>query len=968
MIESVLFGIVTSLAVDILKAFGTKLKAKAFVAGSKKSATAYFAREGLNEAQAEALAKRIFKAVRKNKLNKDFLAENHAKPRIIAEKSLETLELGEKEKSLALKLLEDFYSSLSAKNNYFKSIEGYSERKKHHQLDTMDRKLDEVGEKLDTLIDDPEEQKRPKKYISKGLEKPANFEDPYDYLTQVKAHFFDKSQNSLCLTGMGGVGKSTLARSYAKEFQDQYAGLYWLEAETQEGLRASFLEKFGPIKGPQTDPDAFIASALQAVSSDEQPLLLIYDNLVDETLYKKWGHPHNSHRLITTRGNLEAEIAPEIALVCWEPKQGREYLRKNAACNASDTELEGLSEDLGGLPLALVHAASYLHKHKIATVQTYRQQLAQKIKSYPKGAAYPHSVYATFVIAIESLQSRKEGAQAITLLTLFAQMGPEPVALELIRNLLDFSKFEAGAFDALNQASLVMVEGEQVRMHRLVALVTQEYFSELCAPAQEVLLHWLVGGVKDKDPQHPDNRSFYEQITALVRHLKEAKPQEEASQKALFWVRNQFAVYLQYLIGNYPEAGGLYEQNLALAEENLSEGLPTALNNLAGLYQDQGDYARTLLFYERALAIDEKALGSENLHVVETLNNMAVLYQIQGKYGQALPLCVRALAIREKALGPEHPNVATTLNNLAEVYRALGDYTKALPLFERALAIREKVLGPEHPDVATTLNNLALLYQDQGDYAKALPRYKQALAIREKTLAPEHPFVASSLNNLAGHYQDQGDYARALPLYKRALAIREKALGPEHPDVATTLNNLAALYKKQGNYAKAFPLYEQALKINGKTLGPDHPFVAATLNNLAELCKKQGNYARAFLLYEQALKIVEKALGPEHANVAQTLNNLAGLYKVQGDYAKALPLYERALAVYEKALVPEHANVAHTLSNLAGLYYTQGDYARALPLSERAVTILRNKLPKEHPDLKTVEENYARLVEIMGKT
>ena len=618
MIESVLFGIVTSLAVDILKAFGTKLKAKAFVAGSKKSATAYFAREGLNEAQAEALAKRIFKAVRKNKLNKDFLAENYTKPRIIAEKSLETLELSERERPLVLSLLEDFYRSFSVQNSYFESIEGYLALKEH--------------KKLDTIVENTREQKRPKKYISRGLEKPANFEDPYDYLTQIKAHFFDKDKNSLCLTGMDGVGKSTLARSYAKEFKDQYAGLYWLEAETQEGLRASFLEKFGPIKDPQTDPDAFIASALQAVSSDEQPLLLIYDNLVDETLYKKWGHPHNSHRLITTRGNLEAEIAPEIALVCWEPKQGREYLRKNAACNASDTELEGLSEDLGGLPLALVHAASYLHKHKMTTVQAYRQQLAQKIKDYPKGAAYPHSVYATFEIAIESLQSQGEDKQAIRLLTLFAQMGPEPVAIELIRSLLAFFKFEEEAFDALDQASLVMVDGGQVRMHRLVALVTQEHFLELCALAQEALLHWLTGLVVGKDPQHPDNRSLYEQITALVRHLKEAKPQNKASQGALFLIRNQFALYLQYLVGNYPEAGGLFEQNLALAEESLTDDLPTALNNLAGLYQVQGDYARALPLYERALAIDEKTLEPEHPDVATTLNNLAVLYLSQGDY------------------------------------------------------------------------------------------------------------------------------------------------------------------------------------------------------------------------------------------------------------------------------------------------------------------------------------------------
>ncbi len=77
------------------------------------------------------------------------------------------------------------------------------------------------------------------------------------------------------------------------------------------------------------------------------------------------------------------------------------------------------------------------------------------------------------------------------------------------------------------------------------------------------------------------------------------------------------------------------------------------------------------------------------------------------QYAQAEPLYQRALAIDEKALGPEHPAVATGLNNLALLYYAEGKYTEAEPLFRRALAIAEKALGPEHPQVATSLNSRA---------------------------------------------------------------------------------------------------------------------------------------------------------------------------------------------------------------------------------------------------------------------
>ncbi|CAN0434923.1 unnamed protein product [Ectocarpus sp. 12 AP-2014] len=89
-----------------------------------------------------------------------------------------------------------------------------------------------------------------------------------------------------------------------------------------------------------------------------------------------------------------------------------------------------------------------------------------------------------------------------------------------------------------------------------------------------------------------------------------------------------------------------------------------------------------------------------------------------GKYDEADPLYQRALAIDEKALGPYHPDVASDLNNRAGLLRAQGKYEEAEPLYERSQAIREKALGPEHPAVATVLNNRAGLLSAQVRRAK----------------------------------------------------------------------------------------------------------------------------------------------------------------------------------------------------------------------------------------------------------
>ncbi len=78
-------------------------------------------------------------------------------------------------------------------------------------------------------------------------------------------------------------------------------------------------------------------------------------------------------------------------------------------------------------------------------------------------------------------------------------------------------------------------------------------------------------------------------------------------------------------------------------------------------------YDSAIVEAEKALEVAEKNVGSDHPDVATSLNNLAELYQKQGQYARAEPLCKRALEIREKTLGPEHPDVAQSLNDLASI-------------------------------------------------------------------------------------------------------------------------------------------------------------------------------------------------------------------------------------------------------------------------------------------------------------
>jgi tetratricopeptide (TPR) repeat protein len=101
-----------------------------------------------------------------------------------------------------------------------------------------------------------------------------------------------------------------------------------------------------------------------------------------------------------------------------------------------------------------------------------------------------------------------------------------------------------------------------------------------------------------------------------------------------------------------------------------------------------GKYDRGVLVAQKALEVAEQNVGPDHPDVATSLNNLALLYDTQGDYAKAEPLYKRSLAISEKALGPDHPAVATSLENLAALYRATKRNAEAEALEKRAAQIR----------------------------------------------------------------------------------------------------------------------------------------------------------------------------------------------------------------------------------------------------------------------------------------
>ena len=155
--------------------------------------------------------------------------------------------------------------------------------------------------------------------------------------------------------------------------------------------------------------------------------------------------------------------------------------------------------------------------------------------------------------------------------------------------------------------------------------------------------------------------------------------------------------------------------------------IPKIFRYFGSVLLNYGEFVAAKQYYERALDIDTKHLGSNHVDVAISYNNLGIVYQELGELQQAKHHCERALRIRIELLGYNHIDVAVSYNTLGGIHLDLRDLQQAKDYHERALGICIEKLGPNHDHVATSHHHLGLVHQRLGDLLRAKQYCKRAL-------------------------------------------------------------------------------------------------------------------------------------------------------------------------------------------------------------------------------------------------
>jgi MinD-like ATPase involved in chromosome partitioning or flagellar assembly/tetratricopeptide (TPR) repeat protein len=796
----------------------------------------------------------------------------------------------------------------------------------------------------------------------------------------------------LDIKGLGGVGKTQVAKEYAHRFKADYDVVWWLNCGQPQYIDASLVDlgkklraEFGATVPEEGGAAPVVEQVLRFLSERADiRWLLIYDNAEEIEAVAELLPAGGGHVLITSRNDdWEGQSAQPktLRMGFFDRQESISHLRRRVPSIAV-AEADELAQELGDMPLAVATAGALLASEKM-TVWEYRLSLdRQPIRPLPPGhdlLAYPASVVKAWHLSLDVLEQRS--AAAALLLSMWAVMAPETsfdltysdAMVDRVRG-LDSDISDSGTIAKLvkqiDMLALIRVDynARQIHVHRVVQTVMRERLSEAELRTAEGDVHQLLLAARRKvaDVETPGTWSAYRQIWP---HLRPSKAELSAHEQ----VRNLLVDRVRYM----------------RARDDLDAGHRRAL---------EIERAWTGLL---ATGPDPAMAGSLRTQLYRLRFTLANIMRELGQFEASRELDEAVLDAQRKQLGDEHPHTLQTRSSLAADRRALGEYQEALKLDQATYDSwsQNSGFGEEYPGTLSAANNLALSSLLNGDFRGALRRDTQTRRGRAALLGTTHPRTLHSGTAVArdllelGRYQESartlaevvqqsvaelGEDARITLTARLWLGIAQgcvadgsgaatanieaattgliRAFGPESNDALTgrlaqALNQLTVGQVERGRKAA-----EEVLTVYEGRLGAAHPNVLICRLNVATALCLQEDYVAARTQAERAADGLAAALGADHPYTLSANMVLGNALVGLGELEAATSVEELVVDGREKALGQVHPD---TLRGRANLLLTLRQRGINPPATARQQVLaeLSDLLGPEHPDVVAVTHN-----------
>jgi tetratricopeptide (TPR) repeat protein len=658
-------------------------------------------------------------------------------------------------------------------------------------------------------------------------------------------------QTAAQIRGLGGTGKSLLAREYSIRFGPAFpGGVFWLNAMAS---RVDQMREFAVGAGVAVaglSPDAIESGLWHTLEKRAQPCLWIVDDVpsglnpddLQKTCFARWA---GASTLITTRSREYGSLGATLDLGVLSSSEARMLLlshRKTttAAENEAADEVAGL---LGFHPLAVDVAGGYLALG-LEDFETYAESLRDPMndavefgdglkENLPTG--HERSISATLLKSIRQLQP-----QGLDFLMLASVLAVAPISVDLVADVFnvveDHGKQRAG--EALSQAdslSLCERSGEAARsVHTLVTRTIRFQFPNNDRTAR--LRSAAIQVLKDRLKRIADIGE-YAQIENDVPHARRLTGDDISSVPEIslaLWLAHR-----DYQRGQYSTARSLGERTLTTSRRLLgpmSRGTLAAGANLGQTLFAQGDLKEARQIQEWVLPARGILLGLKDHDTLVSKGDLALTMAAQGELQNAYKLQEEVVEARWQPPGKENVEYLTAMNNLAQMLYKLHDLQHAQEYQVRVLEATRRLEGDESLETLASMINLALTLKERPNGLAEAKKMEQFVVARiPGIVGEEHPDTLAAKNNLAATLILEGDYKGAREILEPVLAAAQRVLGDYHPTTLWAMHNLATSLFRLGEHGKAIEFEKAAVAGRSRVLGKDHPDTVGARDSLAAM-------------------------------------------------------------------------------------------------------------------------------------
>ena len=732
------------------------------------------------------------------------------------------------------------------------------------------------------------------------------------------------------LAGMGGLGKSTIALAIAQEARRSRGWrVWWVTATDRASLAGGMVEILYQLGAPE----AVIRQVREGTPAAAEHAwdylnhahragrrwLLVFDNADDPAVlaapgaaspadYTGWLRPDpHGAVIVTTRHKDPRAWGNGIALRELPPLDDDAAATVLAdlapgICDPDGRQARELGRRLGGLPLALYLAGSYLGSG-LARWRTFTDfgdaldgaelPAALADLSDPAGGARI-DIQRTWELSLDALAAAGR-PQARPLLLLLACYAPATrVPVRILRPwLLDGLLAAAGdagphqrmlaGLRGLARAGLIDIaagddeHGEQaVTVHPVIADVNRARLrSTAAADLPEIgtaAIRLLRAACDELDGEGPgDWPAWHGLVPHILALLEWIADLLDAAALADVLEVSSAAVEALVLGGTVGTAETLARTGVAVAT-SLAPDHPARLAirlALASVLAEQARNQDADQLYREVLIDQERMLGADHPATLATrYRHVRVLGFLC--HPQAEQLHREVLADQERVLGHDHPATLATRHWLGRLLVRLGRCEEAESTYQQVLDGRRRHLGDRHPDTLVTRHTLAWAIARQGRHDEAERQFRQVITDQRDILGNDHFHVLGSGRALGWCLSMQGRHDEAERHLREVLAAQRRVRGNDHPATLETLRTLAYAIGAQGRPGEAEALYRQALNVRPQLRSQDHRATLTTHHMLALLLADQGRHAEARELLGYALAGRERLLGSQHPDTQET--------------------------------------------------------------------------------------------------